>query len=184
MALKNDDPRIADVHALMRRALDWFRGELQRLGPLKAPPPALFVTMAPGLVVGMPLAPLESGMNFTLLTCHQVLRQLDPVSYVYVCDVRTEGRPPQYGAHCCGGFAGWDAALAEKYRFDGDEVTLVAKSQIKASTEVREYHFTIIPNLIDGVGLPAVSSTEKEHLEFIVQGLVSEIREVANRAKH
>lgn len=89
VTLKNDDPRIADVHALMRSALDWFRGELQRLGPLKAPAPALFVTMAQGLVVGMPLAPLESGMNFTLVTCHQVLRRLDPVNYVYVCDVRT-----------------------------------------------------------------------------------------------
>lgn len=180
----NDDPRIADVHALMRNALVWFRGELQRLGPSRAPAPALFVTMAPGLVVGMPLAPLESAMSFTVLTCHHVLRRLNPVSYVYVCDVRTEGSRPQYGAHCCGGYAGWDAAMGEKYRFDGDEVTVIVQSEIKSSTEVREHHFTIIPNLIDGIGLPEVSSVNKERLEFVVEGLVAEFRAAANRAKH
>lgn len=180
----NDDPRIADVHALMRSALDWFRSELQRLGATEAPSPALFVTMAAGLTVGMPLASFESMAALTLVTCHQVLRQLDPVSYVYVCDVRSGGTSPLYGAHCCGGFAGWDAALGEQYRFDDDEVTVVAASPIKASTESREYHYTIVPNLIDGTDLPDLPNAVRAQVAVIATGLVDKIRATASRAKH
>ncbi len=180
----NDDPRIADVHALMRNALVWFRGELQRLGTKEAPAPALFVTMSTGLIVGMPLASFESMAALTLVTCHQVLRQLDPVSYVYVCDVRSAGTPPLYGAHCCGGFTGWDAAVGEQYRFEDDEVKVVAASPVKASTESREYHYTIVPNLIDGTDLPELPNSVSEQVTSIVAGLVDEIRGTANRAKH
>lgn len=180
----NNDPRIADVHALMSNALDWLRGEIQRLGRNQTPSPALFVTMAPGIVVGMPLGPFESAASLTLVTCHQVLRRLDPVSYVYVCDVRTDGSAPLYGAHCCGGFSGWDAAIGERYRFDGDEVLVDARSEIKASTEAREFHFTVVPNLIDGIGLPELSNALMEQVTPIVAGLVDEFHAAAKRAKH
>ena len=173
MAFMTDEELRANVLELMTTALDWFHGELERFGTKQSPAPALLVTVKPNITGIIPLDSLKTTNQAAMLTCHLVLKELNALSYVFVCDVRTDEARPKYGVHCCGGAAGWDAAVAETYRFKGGKVEVVQKSEVRDSTMVRKAHYTVIPNLFDAIPDSDFTPDELGALRYVA-GLYAE----------